>query len=303
MYFNSPRDFTGFRDKPSGAVLLEECNVRTREASTGPQQRAFMFVLSHGAGESVVLAADSEKEMLEWMQAVRTSRMCIVDAEAGGMPENVRREMAEQEVETAMQQKDEDQRTIGQELDTVHNEHRQVEMEKERAEKELKELMARFKLRKSLLHWRHRKLTFSFRALITIVFRQRIEGARHIKDEADARMEVLSTELDATVSSRQKAEAAKKKSEEMLQKELQMKKEGEADSRDCERVYREEATKAQAAQDETSTLGGSAPNRTTDSKDKNEVLELNLLLEKLKGDAELMQHQIRRKTVQLNAQK
>lgn len=28
MYFNSPKDFTGFRDKPSGVVLLEECSVR-----------------------------------------------------------------------------------------------------------------------------------------------------------------------------------------------------------------------------------------------------------------------------------
>jgi hypothetical protein len=28
MYFNYPKDFTGFRDKPSGVVLLEECNVR-----------------------------------------------------------------------------------------------------------------------------------------------------------------------------------------------------------------------------------------------------------------------------------
>lgn len=54
----------------------------------------------------------------------------------------------------------------------------QVEVEKDKAEKELKELMARFKLRKSLLHWRHRKLTFSFRALVTIVFRDRIDDAK-----------------------------------------------------------------------------------------------------------------------------
>ena len=45
----------------------------------------------------------------------------------------------------------------------------QVEVEKEKAEKELKELMARFKLRKALLHWRHRKLTLSFRTLIRTV--------------------------------------------------------------------------------------------------------------------------------------
>ena len=47
MYFNSPKDFTGFRDKPSGAVLLEECNVRTREDRSGPQQKSFMCVHAH----------------------------------------------------------------------------------------------------------------------------------------------------------------------------------------------------------------------------------------------------------------
>ena len=57
MYFASPKDFTGFRDKPSGIVLLEECNVRTRE-DKGSAQR-FQFVLSHPNGESVVLAATS----------------------------------------------------------------------------------------------------------------------------------------------------------------------------------------------------------------------------------------------------
>ena len=45
----------------------------------------------------------------------------------------------------------------------------QLEVEKESAEKQLKELMARFKLRKALLHWRHRKLTLSFRSLVTMV--------------------------------------------------------------------------------------------------------------------------------------
>lgn len=37
---------------------------------------------------------------------------------------------------------------------------------------------ARFKLRKALLHWRHRKLTLSFRSLVTMVFRTRIEEAK-----------------------------------------------------------------------------------------------------------------------------
>ena len=30
MYFQAPRDFLGFRDKPNGVVLLDECNVRPR---------------------------------------------------------------------------------------------------------------------------------------------------------------------------------------------------------------------------------------------------------------------------------
>jgi len=71
MYFNSPKDFTGFRDKPSGVVLLEECNVR--EVAEGANLgRPYTFVLSHSNGESVVLAADTENDMVEWMQAVRT---------------------------------------------------------------------------------------------------------------------------------------------------------------------------------------------------------------------------------------
>ena len=56
-----------------------------------------------------------------------------------------------------------------------------LQVEKESAEKQLKELMARFKLRKALLHWRHRKLTLSFRSLVTMVFRTRIEEARRPK--------------------------------------------------------------------------------------------------------------------------
>ena len=49
-------------------------------------------------------------------------------------------------------------------LDTyTYNARTHAQAEKESAEKQLKELMARFKLRKALLHWRHRKLTLSFR--------------------------------------------------------------------------------------------------------------------------------------------
>ena len=100
MYFASPKDFTGFRDKPSGIVLLEECNVRTRDDRASAQR--FQFVLSHPNGESVVLAAESEKEMLEWMQAVRTSRICVADAEAATQAEALRRDGAERELDGAL---------------------------------------------------------------------------------------------------------------------------------------------------------------------------------------------------------
>lgn len=58
----APRDFFGFRDKPNGVVLLDEANVRLRDEKSA---RPFTFVLSHAGGESVVLAAESEKEMHE----------------------------------------------------------------------------------------------------------------------------------------------------------------------------------------------------------------------------------------------
>ena len=182
MYFQAPRDFLSFRDKPNGVVLLDEANVRLRDDKAA---RPFTFVLSHPGGESVVLAAESEKEMHEWMQAVRTSRMCIADPSAAGMTEEQRRVSAEAELESARSKKSDpnaELARIEEELEAVQQEHRQLEVEKESAEKQLKELMARFKLRKALLHWRHRKLTLSFRSLVTMVFRTRIEEAKRLKE-------------------------------------------------------------------------------------------------------------------------
>ena len=75
MYFQTPKDFNGFRDKPNGVVLLDECNVRLRDDKG---MRPFTFVLSHAGGESVVLAAESEKEMHEWMQVIqRPPRLAV----------------------------------------------------------------------------------------------------------------------------------------------------------------------------------------------------------------------------------
>ena len=78
------------------------------------------------------------------------------------------------------------------------------------AEKELKELMARFKLRKALLHWRHRQLTLSFRSLVTMVFRTRIEEAKRLKDGSDRRISSMEGEMARATADRQRAEMAKR---------------------------------------------------------------------------------------------
>ena len=205
-----PRDFLGFRDKPNGVVLLDECNVRLRdEKSTRP----FTFVLSHAGGESVVLAAESEKEMHEWMQAVRTSRMCVSDSTAANMLEEARRVSADKDLDSARDKRTDPEAELSRiegELESVQAEHRQLEVEKESAEKQLKELMARFKLRKALLHWRHRKLTLSFRSLVTMVFRTRIEEAKRLKDGSDRRISSMEGEMARATADRQRAEMAKR---------------------------------------------------------------------------------------------
>ena len=95
------------------------------------------------------------------MQAVRTSRMCVSDATAANMLEEARRASADSELDSARDKRIDPEAELSRiegELESVQAEHRQLEAEKESAEKQLKELMARFKLRKALLHWRHRKV-------------------------------------------------------------------------------------------------------------------------------------------------
>ena len=55
MYFPSQKDYQGFRDKPSGVLLLDECNVRPRdEKAAAAGGRPYTFVISHtDSGEQV----------------------------------------------------------------------------------------------------------------------------------------------------------------------------------------------------------------------------------------------------------
>ncbi|EOD18598.1 hypothetical protein EMIHUDRAFT_243707 [Emiliania huxleyi CCMP1516] len=333
MYFNSPKDFTGFRDKPSGVVLLEEANVR-ESGEGGYYGRPFTFVLSHSGGESVVLAAETEKEMVEWMQAVRTSRLCVTDAEAAAMSEAQRQQAAEADIDAAVHRRADAEAalaTVDKELSEVQKTHREVEAEKERAEKELKELMARFKLRKSLLHWRHRKLTFSFRALVTIVFEGRIDKARGAKASADARMAAAQQELEAASAARQKAEAraavgkglgqGRGGKTEMYVRELELKKQCEAEEREGDRLAAHEADLRAEAEQEAATPppGESQSGFTTVARggacmfvvvtvvvtaglgklsldrERQECLDLRMQLERCRAEGELLQTKLKRR--------
>ena len=272
MYFQTPKDFNGFRDKPNGVVLLDECNVRLREEKG---MRPFTFVLSHAGGESVVLAAESEKEMHEWMQAVRTSRMCVADAQAASMIEDARRTSAEAELDSALEMRSNPEEELSQlnaELDAVQAEHRQLEVEKETAEKQLKELMARFKLRKALLHWRHRKLTLSFRSLVTMVFRTRIEEARRLKELSDKRMGTMESEMGRASADRQRAEAAKRKSDEMLTRELALKKEHEAELKDAQKQLQSDSERTSLAQKRVAQLQAEGGKEQIGAREKDELL-------------------------------
>lgn len=102
--------------------------------------RPFTFVLSHAGGESVVLAAESEKEMHEWMQAVRTSRMCVSDVEAANMLEEARQKSADDDLDSARDKRTDPESELARiegELESVQAEHRQLEVEKESAEKQV----------------------------------------------------------------------------------------------------------------------------------------------------------------------
>jgi predicted nucleic acid-binding Zn-ribbon protein len=215
--------------------------------------------------------------MHEWMQAVRTSRMCVSDHAAAGMSEETRRDSAESDLENARAKRSDPEKELAQiekELEEVQSEHRQLEAEKDSAEKQLKELMARFKLRKALLHWRHRKLTLSFRSLVTMVFRTRVEEAKRLKEGSERRIFMMDAEMQKAVVDRQKAEAAKRKSDEMLTKELTLKKDGEMELRDAQRQLAADQERAEAAARRVAALQAQGAVASLGVREKDDVLRL-----------------------------
>ena len=301
MYFQTPKDFNGFRDKPNGVVLLDECNVRLlQDKLTDKAMRPYTFVLSHAGGESVVLAAESEKEMHEWMQAVRTSRMCVADPNAANMMEDARRATADAELDSIKSKSTNPEAELSKlndELEAVQAEHRQLELEKETAEKQLKELMARFKLRKALLHWRHRKLTLSFRSLVTVVFRTRIEEARRLKEASDKRLGTMEAEMSRASAERQRAEAAKRKSDEMLARELSLKKDHENELKDAQKQLESDTERVNAAQKRVQQLAESGGKEQLGTREKDELLAKLEELHAITAETDQLSLQLKRKNL------
>ena len=128
--------------------------------------------------------------------------------------------------------------------------------------------------RKALLHWRHRKLTLSFRSLVTMVFRTRVEEAKRRKEGSERRIFRMDAEMQKAVVDRQKAEAAKRKSDEMLTKELTLKKDGEMELRDAQRQLAADQERAEAAARRVAALQAQGAVASLGVREKDDVLRL-----------------------------
>ena len=149
--------------------------------------------------------------------------------------------------------------------------------------------------RKALLHWRHRKLTLSFRSLVTMVFRTRIEEAKRLKDSSDRRIQSMEAEMARATADRQRAEMAKRKSDEMLTKELALKKEGEAELKDAQRQLASDTERTEAAQQRISSLQSEGARDSLGSRDKDELLARLEELQQVTADTDQLTLQLKRR--------
>ena len=87
--------------------------------------------------------------------------------------------------------------------------------------------------------------------------------------------------------------SAKRKSDEMLARELLLKKECEAHTRDAQKMLSAENERTKAALQKVAELegGGGAP--APDSKEKEELLQLQALLHDMRAEAESIQLQLK----------
>ena len=104
------------------------------------------------------------------------------------------------------------------------------------------------------------------------MFRARIEEAKRLKDGSERRISSMDAEMQKAISGRQRAEAAKRKSDEMLTKELALKKDGETELRDAQRQLAADTERAEVALRKIHELQGRGAQQHLGAREKDEIL-------------------------------
>ena len=104
------------------------------------------------------------------------------------------------------------------------------------------------------------------------MFRARIEEAKRLKDGSERRISSMDAEMQKAISERQRAEAAKRKSDEMLTKELALKKDGETELRDAQRQLAADTERAEVALRKIHELQGRGAQQHLGAREKDEIL-------------------------------
>jgi len=128
-----------------------------------------------------------------------------------------------------------------------------------------------------------------------MVFRTRIEEARRLKETALRRVASMDAEIARATSERQRAEAAKRKSDEMLSKELQLRKEGEAELKEAQRALASDTERADAAKEQASRLKSAGAKTAFSEREKDEILARLEELQQVTAETDQLQLQLKRR--------
>ena len=127
-----------------------------------------------------------------------------------------------------------------------------------------------------------------------MVFRSRIDDSRRLKEAAVRRIDLMQGEMSTSVAARAKAEAAKRKSDEVLARELALKKEGEHDIKEAQKLISADSGRAASATQKVAALQAEGSQASLGVREKDEVLELMTNLQQLSADTDLLHMQLKR---------
>jgi len=132
-----------------------------------------------------------------------------------------------------------------------------------------------------------------------MVFRARIEDAKRLKEGSEGRISVMGTDIQKAVADRQRAEAAKRKSDEMLTKELALKKESESELRDAQRQLAADTERADAAARRIASLHKEGAQTTLGARDKDEIMKGMEEVQQLTSETDQLTLQLKRRNCAL----